>query len=334
MEIINEDRLNDHYIKKWNEFVLNHPNGSFFQSPSAYHLYSNVPGTKPIIFIAIENNKVIGCLLATLNHDNNPLISYFSRRAIIEGGPLVDGDNPLIIKYLLKQLNRKLKGKVIYAQFRNSFDLSLVHEEFIQEGFYFEEHLNILVDLSKAESELWNDIHSKRRNEIRKGIKEGTTFTASQNIDDIQITYEILKQVYLRAKLPLPSIEYFMQAKHILGDEFKIFLAQFAGKTIGTMYTILFNNTIFDWYAGSFQEYYCKYPNDIIPWKVFIWGKENKYKTFDFGGAGNPSVPYGVREYKKKFGGSFTNFGRYSKVYNKVLYSLGKIGIKYYYIFK
>ena len=90
------------------------------------------------------------------------------------------------------------------------------------------------------------------------------------------------------------------------------------------MLALVYKNTIYDYYAGSLIEHYNKYPNDLIPWEVFKWGKNNGFTKFDFGGAGKPNIPYGVREYKKKFGGYFVNYGRYNKVHKKISYSLAK----------
>lgn len=211
------------------------------------------------------------------------------------------------------------------------FDLSDLHTNLLSKDYRYEEHLNIIIDLTKSEKELWNDVHSKRRNEIRRAEREETTVKISQIKEDIEPSYEILKEVYERAKLPLPKKDYFNLAYDELGSErFIIFLAMNQGKIIGTMYTLCYKDTIYNWYAGSYQEYYKKYPNDLIPWKVFLWGKENGYKKFDFGGAGKPGVSYGVRDYKKKFGGEFVNYGRYEKIHKPFLFKIAKLGFKVY----
>jgi serine/alanine adding enzyme len=111
---------------------------------------------------------------------------------------------------------------------------------------------------------------------------------------------------------------------------FKIFLAMSEGKIIGTMYVLCFKDVMYDWYAGSFKAYYNKYPNDLIPWEAFLWGKMNGYKYFDFGGAGKPDIPYGVRDYKLKFGGELVNYGRFEKIHKPFLMELGKLGLKTY----
>jgi lipid II:glycine glycyltransferase (peptidoglycan interpeptide bridge formation enzyme) len=70
------------------------------------------------------------------------------------------------------------------------------------------------------------------------------------------------------------------------------------------------------------------HPNDLIPWDVFLWGKENGFTRFDFGGAGKPDVPYGVREYKKKFGGKMVSYGRYEKINKPNLMKIAKTGFQ------
>ena len=100
------------------------------------------------------------------------------------------------------------------------------------------------------------------------------------------------------------------------------------------MIILCHKDRIYDWYAGSYREFYKYCPNDIITWEVLLWGKANGFKIFDFGGAGKPEIPYGVRDYKMKFGGELVQFGRYIKVHRKLLMALAKFGLKLYKKFK
>lgn len=320
---------------KWSHFIASHPNANFFQSPKAFQFFESAENYQPFLFVALENNEIVGSLLAVVIQEGHGVKGYFSRRSIIWGGPLTKDRDNKIAETILEEYDRQIMRRAIYSQFRNLFDLSNLKELFISNGYSFDEHLNLYVDLTKTEDELWSEVHSKRRNEIRRAEKEGTTFQLSDKREDVHKTYEILKQVYTRAKLPLPEVRFFQTAyDHIGAEHFKIFLAVNHGKIIGTMYTICYKDTIYDWYAGSYQEYYQKYPNDLIPWQVFLWGKQHGYKKFDFGGAGKPGVPYGVREYKKKFGGKFVNYGRFEKIHKPVLFKIAKLGFKFYQKFK
>jgi serine/alanine adding enzyme len=122
---------------------------------------------------------------------------------------------------------------------------------------------------------------------------------------------------------------YLMQDRGI-----KLFGAIFNNQVIGTMIQLCYKNRIYDWYAGSYRKYSGKCPNDILPWKVFLLAKKEGYSIFDFGGAGKPNVSYGVRKYKKQFGGEFVNFGRYTNVHKTFLMKVGKVGFYFYRLIK
>jgi len=115
-----------------------------------------------------------------------------------------------------------------------------------------------------------------------------------------------------------------------MGSNSKLIIgcACYESEIIGCMLALSYKDTIYDFYAGSMVKFYNKYPNDLISWEVFKWGKGNGYKVFDFGGAGKPDVSYGVRDYKKKFGGEFVNFGRYEKVHQPMIFEIAKVGFK------
>jgi lipid II:glycine glycyltransferase (peptidoglycan interpeptide bridge formation enzyme) len=55
--------------------------------------------------------------------------------------------------------------------------------------------------------------------------------------------------------------------------------------------------------------------------EVFLWGHERGFTRFDFGGAGKPNVPYGVRDYKLKFGGELVNTGRMIRIHRPFNYA-------------
>jgi lipid II:glycine glycyltransferase (peptidoglycan interpeptide bridge formation enzyme) len=316
--------------KKWSDFVYNHPYGNIFQTPEMYEVYQNTKKYEPV-FLAVVNNQdeISGILLAVIQKEYSGLLGNFTARSIIQGGPLIKDDDPAVLDFILKEYNEIIKKKAIYSQFRNFGDWSDSRDIFIKNGFEYEEHLNILVDLTKSEKQLWKEVYSKRRNEVRRATKEGAYFSIEHTEVSLKKCYEILQEVYNRAKLPIPDYHFFYNL-YQMGSNPKllIFCAYYEGEIIGCMLALSFKDKIYDFYAGSMVKYYKKYPNDLIPWEVFKWGKENGYKVFDFGGAGKPGVPYGVRDYKKKFGGKFVNFGRFEKLHRPILFKIGKAGFK------
>ena len=136
--------------------------------------------------------------------------------------------------------------------------------------------------------------------------------------------------------MPLSGEDFFKGAVEIL-DRNKYLHAIGAflnAELIGVRFVLCYKNLIYDWYAASKDEYLSCRPNDVLPWEIMKWGVNNGFDVFDFGGAGKPGIPYGVRDYKLKFGGQLVNFGRFVKVHNPLLMELGKMGLNLYRKFK
>jgi serine/alanine adding enzyme len=308
----------------WTDFVFQHPHGNIFQTPEMYQLYQLTTNYEPFIFVAIRGGAVVGVLLALLQKEFRCFLGGLTARSIIIGGPLVENNDTEIAFELMNAYSKIIRKKAIYTQFRNIFDISPLKCVFEQLNYTFEDHLDIHVDLNKSEEYLWKDLNTKRRNEVRKAEKEQLNIRETVLESDIHTAYEVLKEVYSRAKLPLASAVFFDNAYNVFSEKkmIRFYGAFYEDKLIGTMIVLCYKNSMYDWYAGSFKEYYHKGPNNIIPWKVFLDAKEKGYTLFDFGGAGKPDKPYGVRDYKKKFGGGFVNFGRYEIIHKPLIYSI------------
>lgn len=323
------DKIN---LEKWDKFVYLHKYGNIFQTSGYYNAMKKSSECEPLIIILEDSNGCIVALMQTIIfRDTRKYISNMTARAITEGGPLLISKDNKILKLLFKAYLKILPSDVIYSQIRNSFSTDEIKDLYFEIGFIYDDHLNILINIKQTEEKLWEQIHSKRRNEIRKALKEGVEFRELDFFDTIDDSYRILNEVYKKAKLPLLSKENFISLYENLlpNSKLKVFNVFYEDKNIGCMFCLLYKDIIYDFYAGSFSAFYKKNPNDLLPWEVFRWGRINGYSIFDFGGAGHPNIPYGVREYKKKYGGKVVNYGRYLFVHKPFLYKIGAFAHKF-----
>ena len=316
---------------EWSDFVMNHPNGNIFQLPGMYEVYTKTPKFSPVILIAKDtNNKIAGCLMAVIQRDYNGLIGKMTARSIVMGGPLAENNNSEILSILLKNYTEIVSKKAIYSQFRNLFDMSNYFLPFEKNGYRFDEHLDILIDLKKTKVELEEKLHKERVRNIAKAEKEGLTFKVLNDELDIQHVITLLKKTYNRVKVPFSYEKLFFNSRIMLDENVKFFGAFWEDRMIAGQVRLCYKDTVYAWYAGSDSDYFQKRPNDFLLWNVILWSKENGYKVFDFGGAGKPTIPYGVRDYKLKFGGELVNYGRYEKEHKKLLMFLGRLAFKLY----
>jgi lipid II:glycine glycyltransferase (peptidoglycan interpeptide bridge formation enzyme) len=179
---------------------------------------------------------------------------------------------------------------------------------------------------------LWMQLFKSRRNGINRAKRRGVIIEEVTDKSLIPIIYNHLQESSKNAKMPLPDISLFKCAFNILRQKkmAKIFLAKHEDKYMGAIVVLLYKRVIYDWFAGASREHLRLCPNDILPWHVMEWGSDNGYHTFDFGGAGSPNKEYGVREFKRQFGGKLVNFGRYKKIYAPIKMSIAEKGFKIY----
>jgi serine/alanine adding enzyme len=294
------------FLGKKNEF-------SAFHSPSFFESLKTDRKNKPFYVVYESEGEILGLMLVNRQVQIPlPGVGFFSSRDVIASPPLLLGENP---SWILKRLfTEYLRHSLpVYTQIRGFDD-----EELGEMGFRREDHLNIIIDLTKTEDELWKDVHSKRRNEIRKAKKQGVEVRRSVHLEELEHSYAILKEVYHRAQLPLQSFAHF--ASLLSSGLLFNFVAVKEDRIIGCLLAIHGQGVIYDYYAGADQSEYANHPNDLLPWEVMRWAKTNGYHTFDFGGAGKPTVPYGVREYKKKFGGEIIVSNRSERINFPVIY--------------
>jgi len=315
--------------KQWSDFVFKHPRANIFQTPEMFDVYKSTKNYDPCFLGVIDDTgEVLAVLLAVIQRDYGNFMGDLTARSIIWGGPLVKDDDSRILGFILQEYEKLVCDSAIYTQIRNLGDMCKNLHVFKDTKYICEEHLDIIVDISKPEDVLWKEVNSKGRNKIRRALKEGTYVRELVQMSDVEKMYEILREVYHNAKLPLVDRSMFIAAFKILKPLglCSYFGAFHDGNLVGVLCVLAYKQCLYDWYAGSLREYLGKYPNDILPWEVFRWGKEHGYSIFDFGGAGKPGKAYGVRDYKKKFGGEFVNFGRFQKVHKPMIYLLAKAG--------
>jgi serine/alanine adding enzyme len=330
-EIINNESLGTSKIES---FLINEKSNVVFQSLKIFNVFRKVKNYEPF-FVIIENkqNKLQGILLAVIQKEHSGFLGTFSSRSIILGGPIILNKNPVVLDLLLKKYNETIKRKVIYSQFRNLREFSSLEKEvFKKRGFIYEAHYDIIHELTRSVEEQWMCLHKGRRKNIRRAERMEVKFREIQNNSEFEKVYALVKDTYQRVKLPLPDKSLFIESYKNLTNSsvLKVFVAVYNDEIIATRMVLCYNALIYDWYAGTSDKHLDKYPNDFLPWKVMEWGSLNGYKTFDFGGAGKPGVPYGVRDHKLKFGGELVEHGRFEKIHCPILFQLGKIALKLY----
>ncbi len=318
-------------LEDWHKLVKNSPYGSVFQYPQMYEFWNKQPDSSVEVFAVYSNEeKLLALCLVVIQHSGLIVKKYFSRRAIVYGGPVFadECDQESVLAYLLQQIEKSLRSKAIYIEFRNATDYSAYDHVFKQERFDYVPYQNFKIPLNEEEV-IFSNLTSEKRRQIRRSFREGVEISFVNSDENINGVYKIIYDIYLhKVKKPLPSIEFFRNlAKMELGNVVALI---FEKKVIGGGFLVYDNNTVYDWYRGGMdREYKHQYPSTVAAWAAIQFGLKKKLKEFDFMGAGIKGEDYGVRKFKAQFGGELVEHGRYFKVYKPLLYEIAKSGFSF-----
>ena len=328
---MNIDIVNTLPEATWRGFVEAHPQGNIFHTPEMFQVFSRTAGYRPTLWAATDD---AGCVLALLLPVEIAVLGgplrRLTTRVVVYGSILVESGpaGRKGLDRLLAAYTRWARGRALFTELRNPYDLTALCPALDAAGFVHEAHLNYLIDLAQPSAALWADIKSNAQRNIRKAQKLGVTIEEVTEAAQVAPTYRLLREVYRRIQVPLADQSLFTAAWDILYPVgmFKILLVRVEGATIGALTLLLYKDTILYWYTGVDKAYAAYRGGDLLVWYVLEWGSAHGYRIFDFGGAGKPDEPYGVRDFKAKFGGELVNFGRDVCVHAPLLLKLSETG--------
>ncbi len=321
--------INENYIdrRQWECFVQEHAQGSVLHTPRMFAVYQATPRYFPLAIAAFDGEDLKGILLAAVQREADGLLGRLSARSIIWGGPLADGGE--VTAELLRHYNEAVKGKAVYTQVRNFHRLRPEQRRpYEANGFAYEEHLNILVDLSVGMEEFWRGIKSNRRRGINKARGQGFGFDAATDARYLDIFYRLLVKTYRRIRLPIPDKAFFAALQEKLAGSLRWFALTKDGEPVIVMVALLDKQVLRPFYIGGPDDprLLQARPTDLFHFEVMRWAIENGFAVYDWMGAGKPGKDYGVRDFKMQYGGELVETGRFMKVHRPQVMTMAKLG--------
>ncbi|MDD5990013.1 MAG: GNAT family N-acetyltransferase [Paludibacteraceae bacterium] len=307
--------------QQWSELVRTSETGTWFQSPEAYDFFASLPELmEPFVYGVERAEKLCAVCVGYVTKEPNPIKQFFTRRAIIIGGVVVAANcakEDIVI--LLNYVRKELKPKSIYIETRNFNDFSPWKEAFEAAGFVYKPHLNFHVDPAT------NNLSDNRKRQLKK-----SDAVVSEGVSELEIRewYEVLSELYrTKVKTPLWPIDFFLEAYR--QGIAKFLLVKHEGRIIGGSMVVADERTVYEWFeCGLNAECKDQYPSVMATWGGIQLAHQSGCTRYDMMGAGEPGVPYGVRDFKAEFGGQMVEHGRFLCVCKPMLYRLGVCVVK------
>lgn len=312
--------LDDIPLWEWNAFLDQHPSAKIFHTPQFFQLYQAVPGYEPHILGLFNPAGELIAVLPFAIIQSEGWFSTFTRRSIIEGGPLALENNARWLALLLEAYFRFMqKKKALFSLVRHLSGQYPHYAALRTAGFQEIEHFNFVIDTSKPLEELNQLLHPKRRANIRRAEKKQVRIREAL-ATELAAVYELIKKTYSRVNIPRPPAALFLQLYQQLPQHCRILVAEHEEKLIGCRVYLLYRGCLYDWYAGSDLQHSGLHANDLLPWAGIRLAKQLGLTQYDFCGSGQA----GVRNYKRRFGGQLVQSNRLLFVHQQLRYTVSK----------
>ena len=298
---------------RWATFVEDHEDGSIFHTPEMHRVFAEARHHRPAVWATVDDRGEIRALMTpvTIATLGGPLRALTSR-VVSYAGPLASRPGVEPLERLLGTYRDEGPRVPVFTEIRHHVDEGELGDALHVSGFRHEAHLNFLVDLTQSEDELWRKVASSAKRNVQKARRQGVIVEDATDPAGVAAGYEVLRDVYRRIRVPLPDRSLFDAAFRILGPlgRCRVVLARLGGQTIGVMTLLRFKGVVTYWYTGTLREFARLGAGDLLVAHAIDSGRELGCRTLDLGGAGRPNEPYGVRDFKAKYGGLLVDFGR------------------------
>lgn len=298
------------------------PEVSFFQSDEAKWMFEDALGTRTVRILSPDKRS---WLVAQILQGRG-FRKFFTTRAVVWHGP-VGHPSPDDFDFMLRSLHKSLPFYTLFVQFRMAQEMEWLEEVFRDFNYSRYDRLNLLTPVADMER-AWLAMSASRRRQIKKSVAAGLTVSFTPNPHEVKQFYQLLSRLYKqRIWKPVPQEAFFHRLNHLF-QKGKIqgcfAVCIFEGRVVGG---IICPETpgevLHELYICGDDKTLSKrqvYPSVVATWAAMTEASGRGCHTFDFMGMGVPQRPYGVRDFKARFGGRWVNPGRWNKRYNRLLY--------------
>ena len=210
-----------------------------------------------------------------------------------------------------KEIVKYCRKRALYIEYRHFSEKNIY-------AFTFKLQLpwwNIYREFGSRE-DVADKMKRDKKRQLKQSFEAGVEVVLHPTDEQIVEWYALLRRLYRRIHRPLPSLQLFLRLNQSpIG---KLILITHKGRVISGCAMLVFKQNnyqlVYDWYRASIAEdIEGIYPSVVSTWSALQYLSNQGGGTFDFMGAGPQNKPYGVRDFKFKFGGTLTNEYRYRK---------------------
>ena len=229
------------------------------------------------------------------------------------GGPLFElsdqcKDIEILKKEFFSTFSNYCNSNNIITQFDRFHPILENHLFFEDYSKLYQIRKTIHIDLTD-EKTILNNMHYKCRNMMRKAEKNGVTIKLEITESTLEKFVELYQSTMIRNQTSdyyLFSHDFFVDTIKNLEDKIFIANAYFDNSIISSSLIMKNNQSLHYHFSGSDVKYRNLQANNLLLYKVALWGSENGYDLFHLGG-GFESEDDPLFKFKKSFNKNVSN---------------------------
>jgi len=155
----------------------------------------------------------------------------------------------------------------------------------------------IVLDLTKTETDLLNNMAKKTRQYIRKSASEAIEIKIVRTRDDIEKCLDVYEDTSRRANFGVHSRQYYLDVFNMMGDHSPIFAAYVDGQPVAFLWLAISEDVSYELYGGMNEIGKDLRANYTLKWYAIRKAKEWGLSRYDFGGL----IEDGVSTFKRSW---------------------------------
>lgn len=261
----------------WGERIQSLDGATIFHTAAWAQVLSESYGYRPIYFIAMNDNKLLGCL---------PVMDIKSSLTGCRGVSLPFSDECYALGKSLDQFDMIWQKATAFG--KNAgwkfIELRGEHPAYITAPAY-ETFYTHTIDLDGNDEHLLSNFRNSTKRNINRAIKSDVEIRKSYSLESIKSFYKLNCKMRKKHGLPPQPFRFFHKVYEYIikaGMGF-VLLALYKGVIVAAAVFFLFQNKIIYKYSAWNKDYQQLRPNNLLIWEAIKYASKSGLKQFQFG---------------------------------------------------
>jgi FemAB-related protein (PEP-CTERM system-associated) len=149
-------------------------------------------------------------------------------------------------------------------------------------------------DLAEGEEASLKRMERKRRQMMSYAARAGFTWRVA-GIEELPLFYRLFSRSMRHHGTPVYPRRFLAEILDRHPEQTHLFFVEQGGRTVAGTLTILFRDVVMPFYAGGDPEHRPRGVDDFLYLAIMRWGRENGFRTFDFGRSKRGTGAYGFK---------------------------------------